>query len=305
MSNRRKRRFRLFQSDVREEVDAELQFHLEMHVRDLMAAGRSPAAAREEAERRFGELRRVREACIAIDHRRREREHRREVLGDMWQDLRFAFRSLRKSPGFTLMAVLCIGLGVGVTGTILSAVHAILIRPLPYERPDQLVAVYSRVTRGTERTGGVNISYPDYVSWRDQNRSLAQLGMWTWSALAFSGEREAERVEAATVTANLFPLLGVQPFFGRGFLPEEEHAGRQRVVLLGHALWQRRFGGDRSIVGRSVNVDGFPYLVIGVMPPGFAFPDRGQAWTPFVVEEGLQEGRGNRGYAGALGRLKP
>ncbi|HEV8149481.1 MAG TPA: ABC transporter permease [Gemmatimonadales bacterium] len=291
--------------DLRAEVDAELQFHLEMHIRDLIAAGRTPAAAREEAERRFGEQRAVRDACIAIDTRRRERQHRREVLHDMLQDLRFAFRTLRKSPAFTLVAVLCVGLGVGVTSTILSAVHAILIRPLPYPHPDELLAVYSRITRHGSSEGGINISYPDYVSWRDGNRSFFELGMWTWNALAFSGDQDPERVEAATVTANLFPLLGVRPHFGRLFLPEEEHRGHERVVLLSDGLWRRRFGGDSSIVGRQVSIDGVPYRVIGVMPPGFAFPDRGQAWVPFVVEEGLQEGRGNRGYAGALGRLRP
>jgi putative ABC transport system permease protein len=300
-----RRYLRFWQSDVREDVDAELQFHVEMHVRDLIGAGRSPALAREEAERRFGELRAVREACIAIDTRRRERVHRREVMGDMLQDLRFAFRTLRKSPGFTLMAVLCLGLGIGVASTILSAVHAILIRPLPYPRANELVAVYSRITRDNRSEGGINISYPDYVSWRDDNRTFARLGMWTWDALAFSGEGEPERVDAATVTANLFPLLGVSPVLGRSFLPEEEHAGRERVILLSYGLWRRRFGGDSTIVRRPITVNGYAYQVIGVMPRGFAFPDRGQAWVPFVVDEGLGEGRGNRGYAGALGRLKP
>jgi putative ABC transport system permease protein len=292
-------------SDLRADIDAELQFHLEMHVRDLIGAGHSPAAAREEAERRFGELRSVQAACLAIDQRRRQRKRRREVLHDMLQDLRFAFRTLRKSPGFALVAILCVGLGVGVTSTILSAVHAILIRPLPYPRAGELLAVYSRITRHGSSEGGINISYPDYVSWRDGNRSFSELGMWTWNALAFSGEQEPERVEAATVTANLFPLLGIRPHLGRLFLPEEEHRGRERVALLSDGLWRRRFGGDSSIVGRQVPIDGAPYRVIGVMPPGFAFPDRGQAWVPFVVEDGLQEGRGNRGYAGALGRLRP
>ena len=294
---------RLFwHSGLREEVDAELQFHLETHVRDLIAAGRSPAAAREEAERRFGEQRAVRDACIAIDTRRREREHRREVLGDMLQDLRFALRSLWKNPGFTALAVLCLGLGIGVTSTILSAVHAILIRPLPYQRAEELVAIYARMPAQDEH--GVNISYPDYVSWRDESKSFAALGMYTWQALAFSGGSEPERVDGAMVTPNLFSLLGVRPILGRLFLPEESGTAPHRVVLLSHGLWRRRFGGDSSVVGRTITVDGFPYQVVGVMPPGFAFPDRGQAWIPLTVEPvGL--GRGNRFYAGAIGRLKP
>ncbi len=290
--------------DLRKEVDEELRFHLEMHERDLLAAGRGPAVAREEAERRFGEIQRVREACIAIDTRRRDRVRRREVLGDMWQDLRFALRTLRKSPGFTLVAALCIGLGVGVTTTILSAVNAILIRPLPYPKAGELVAVYSRMTRGTERLGGVNISLEDYLSWRDDNRSFAQLGMYTWNALAFSGEGDPERVDAADVTSNLFPLLGVAPMLGRGFLPEEEHPGGNRVILIGYRLWKRRFGGDPSVVGRTIAVDGGPVQVIGVMPRGFGFPEHGEAWLPFHTAKGI-EPRGNRGYAGAIGRVRP
>jgi putative ABC transport system permease protein len=299
-----RRHLRFWQSDIREDVEAELRFHLEMHERDLLAAGKPPGSAREEAERRFGELQRVREACIAIDTRRRERVRRREVTKDMWQDLRFALRTLRKSPGFTLMAVLCVGLGVGVTSTIVSAVHGILIRPLPYPRADELVAVYARWDHGGERTGGINISYEDYVSWRNDNRSFAQLGMYTWNALTFTGDGEPERVDGAEVSANLFPLLGISPFLGRAFLPEEEHRGRDRVVMLGYGLWQRRFGGDRAVVGRTIAVNGEATRVIGIMPPGFAFPTHGQAWVPFTVE-GAMEGHGNRGYAGAIGRLRP
>ncbi|HEU5219415.1 MAG TPA: ABC transporter permease, partial [Gemmatimonadales bacterium] len=297
---RRLRRF--WQSDVREEVDAELQFHLEMHECDLLAAGRSPADAREEAERRFGGRKRVRDACIAIDTRRRARVHRRETLTDMWQDLRFAFRTLRKNPGFTLVAVLCVGLGIGVTTTILSAVNAILIRQLPYPNGRELAMVYSTLPKQGER--GVNISYPDYLNWRDENRTFAGLGIWTWEELAFSGGGEPERVEAASVSASVIPSLGTRPILGRTFLPDDEQVGRARVVLLGYGLWRRRFGGDSSVVGRSITVDGFPSQVIGVMPPGFAFPDRGQAWIPFVPES-WGHFRGNRGYAGALGRLKP
>jgi predicted permease len=301
-SGRWRRALRFWRPDVGQDVDEELRFHLEMHQRELAERGRSPGEARQEAERRFGELGRIREECVAIDNRQRQRAERRETMGDLWQDLRFAGRTLRKSPGFTLLAILCIGLGVGVTSTIVSAVHAILIRPLPYERPDQLVAVYARQRARDEH--GVNISYPDYVSWRDDSRSFAALGMWTWYALAFSGEGEPERVEGAAVTANLFPLLGVRPILGRHFLPGEEVRGQHRVVLLSHGLWLRRFGGDSGVVARTITVDGYPHVVVGVMPPDFAFPDRGEAWVPFAPDL-ARESRGNRGYAGALGRLRP
>ena len=297
-----RKQLRFWRSTVSEDVDDEIRFHFEMRVRDLIAAGRTEAAAREEALQRFGEFTAVRDACIAIDTRRRERVERREVLGNMKQDLRFAFRTLLKNPGFTVMAVLCIGLGVGVTSTILSAVNAILIRPLPYPEPEELVAVYSWAPATGER--GVNISHPDYLSWRDDNRTFAQLGMWTWDVLAFSGDGEPERLDGATVTANLFPLLGVQPALGRGFTPEDQQPNGARVILLSHALWRRRYGGQRDVVGSTITVDGFPTQVIGVMPAGFAFPDRGNAWTPLVVDQ-VGQSRANRFYAGAMGRLKP
>ncbi|HJR36708.1 MAG TPA: ABC transporter permease [Gemmatimonadales bacterium] len=297
-----RRALRFWRSDVRQDVDEELRFHLEMHQRELAERGHSPLAARQEAERRFGELGRIREECVAIDTRQRQRAERREIMGDLWQDVRFALRTLRKSPGFALAAILCIGLGIGVTTTIVSAVHAILIRPLPYENAGELVSVYVQDRAQDEHR--VNISYPDYVSWRDDSRSFAALGMWTWQALAFSGEGEPERLEGAMVTANLFPLLGVRPFLGRTFLAEEETVGRNRVVLLSHGLWRRRYGGDSSVVNRTITVDGTPYLVAGVMPPGFAFPERGEAWVPFAVDPARQS-RGNRMYAGALGRLRP
>jgi putative ABC transport system permease protein len=297
-----RKQLRFWRSNVREDVDDEIRFHFEMRVRDLVAAGWTEAAAREEAAQRFGELAAVRDACIAIDTRRRERVERREVMGNMKQDLRFAFRTLLKSPGFTLMAVLCIGLGVGVTSTILSAVNAILIRPLPYQNPEELVAVYAWAPATGERR--VNISHPDYLSWRDDNRTLAQLGMWTWDVLAFSGDGEPERLNGAMVTANLFPLLGVQPLIGRGFTPEEEQPNGPRVILLGHALWQRRYGGQRDLVGKTITVNGFPTQVIGVMPQGFAFPDRGNAWRPLVVDD-MGRVRGNRFFAGAIGRMRP
>ncbi|AHG93894.1 permease (plasmid) [Gemmatirosa kalamazoonensis] len=297
------RRLLFRRADLRREVDDELAFHLEMRVRDHEAEGLATPAARAAAEREFGDVRAIRAACLTIDERRRRRARRSEYMSDLWQDLRLAARALRASPVFALTAAACVALGVGVTTTIFSMVNAVILRPLPYRDADRLVAVYAQnVQRGYH---GTNISYPDYLSWRDDSRSLQSLGIWTWTSHALSGPGgDAERVEGAAVAANLFPLLGVAPQLGRGFLPEEEQAGRSRVVLLSDGLWRRRYDGDRSIVGKSITVDAQPYTVVGVMPPGFAFPDRGTMWVPFV-QEGWMQGRGNRGIAGAIGRLKP
>jgi predicted permease len=173
---------------------------------------------------------------------------------------------------------------------------------LPYPNAERLVAVYAEnPARGYH---GSNISWPDYRSWRDGTRTLSSLGIWTWTTATLSDETtEAERVAGAWVTANLFPTLGVRPFLGRGFTPEEETPGRDLVVLLSHRLWQRRFAGDSAIVGKRITIDGKRYMVVGVMPPGFNFPDRGDLWEPFATNPATEE-HGNREYAGAIGRLE-
>ena len=297
-----RRYLRFWRADLRADVDDELAFHLEMRRRDLEARGLADDAARAEAARRFGDVASVRERCLTIDERRFRRANRAEVMSHMWSDLRFAARGLRKAPGFAAMAIACIALGVGVTTTIFSAVNAILIRPLPYHDANRLLAVYSQnIPRGYHAT---NISYLDFVSYRDDNHTLSGLGIWTWVTKTIS-EGETERIPGASVSANLFPVLGIRPIIGRNFLPEEERKGRDDVVLLSYGLWRRRFGGDSSLVGKMISMDGRAHLVVGVMPPNFNFPDRGDFWMPFAYEGPAREGRGDRGYAGAIGRLKP
>jgi len=298
-----RRLLRLPRSDIRAAVEDEIDSHLALLTADLVARGLTPAEARREAEREFGAVMTIRDECIAIERRRRRRVNLSEALMSILQDIRYAARSLRANRGFAAAAILCTALGVGATATIFSAVYATLLRPLPFANADELVAVYSawpaqNVTRG-------NISYPDYVSWRDENTSLSGLGMYTWSSPSFTGRGAggAERLEGAEVTPNLFPLLGVRPMLGRPFLDSEAQRGSNHVVILGYGLWQRRFAGDRNIVGQTVTIDLEPYTVVGVMPRGFAFPEKGQAWTPFVPRR--DEQRGNRGYAGAIGRLRP
>ncbi len=298
-----RRLLRLPGSDVRAAVEDEIDAHLALLTADLVAQGVSPADARARAEREFGAVTTIRDECIAIERRRLRRLNLSEALMSIMQDVRYTARSLRANAAFAVAAILCTGLGVGATATIFSAVHATLIRPLPFDKPDQLVAVYAGIP--AKNVTGVNISYPDYTAWRDESRSFSALGIWTWSTPSFTGRGTggAERLEGAEVSANLFPLLGVRPILGRTFLESEAVQGNERVVILSYGLWQRRFSGDRDIVGRTVTIYLQPYTVVGVMPRGFAFPDNGQAWTPFVPDR--DERHGNRGYAGAIGRLKP
>ena len=298
-----RRLLRLPRSDIRAAVSDEIEAHLSLLTAEFIAHGIPPSEARARAEREFGAIADIRDECVAIERRRRRRVDFRERVLSLGQDVRYAFRSLRANGAFAATAILCTALGVGATATIFSAVHATLIRPLPFEDADRLVAVYAAIP--SKQVTGVNISYPDYISWRDESRSFAALAIWTWTSPSFtgSGVGGAERVEGAEVSANLFPLLGVRPTLGRSFLASEGRDGNDQVVILSYGLWQRRFGGDSAIIGRTVTVNLRPYTVVGVMPPGFAFPERGQAWTPFVPDR--NEERGNRGYAGAIGRLKP
>ena len=297
------RLLRLPRSDIRAAVNEEIEEHLALLTADLIAQGMSPTEARVRAEREFGAVADIRDECVAIERRRRQRIDFREGLTSLLQDVRYAARSLRSDTGYAVAALLCTALGVGATATIFSAVHATLIRPLPFDDPDQLVAVYGALPR--QQLTGSNVSYADYVSWRDESRTLAALGLWAWSSPSFTGNGAAgaERLDGARVTPNLFPLLGARPMLGRTFLASEAEEGNDRVVILGYGLWQRRFGGDSAIVGRTVMVNLRPHTVVGIMPRGFAFPERGHAWLPFVPYPG--EPRGNRVYAGTIGRLRP
>src|SRR5688572_10131545 len=270
-----------------------------MRVRDLERAGHEPGSARESAERSFGDVGAVRDACLTIDERRFRRASRREVFMSMLQDVRFSIRSLLRTPGFTTVAVLCLAIGIAATASIFTVVRSVLVRPLPYRDADRLVAIYVAKPEWQER--GMNISYHDYHVWRGSNRTFDDIGMWTWSTVTISSTDEAERVEAALVSASLFPVLGVSPMLGRTFLPEEEKPGT-RVILLGHGVWQRRFAGDPAIVGKTIRVNAVEHTVVGVMPPGFAFPEIGQVWRPLPTD--LQNHPGNRFYAGAIGRLR-
>ncbi|MFN2566547.1 MAG: ADOP family duplicated permease [Gemmatimonadaceae bacterium] len=295
---------RFWGTNVDADIDDEMRFHLETRVEELVERGLTSHAARAQALEEYGDVAMIRKQLREIDRRAHGRRESAERWDALVRDVRFAARTLRRSPAFAAMAIVCVALGVCVTTTIFSAVHGILIRPLPYERADELVSVYAQ-NPGREIRGS-NVSYPDYVSWRDANRTFAALALWTWSSHAFSGDGgEAERVEGASITANLLPILGVRPMLGRQFLPEEHQDGRDNVVLLGYGLWQRRFGGDRSVVGRTITVNGRPHTVVGVMPPRFNFPERGEAWVPFGAPAWATEQRSSRQYAGALGRLKP
>jgi len=303
MSERRLRYFEFWRRDPRRDIEDEIEFHLEARIADLIGKGVSPEEARRRAHADFGDARAVREETMAIDQRILRRRRHADWWLDVLRDGRVGLRSLWRTPTFAITAIVCAALGIGVTAAILSATYAILLRPLPYPAAEQLVAVYGEnPARGYH---GSNISWPDYASWRDDTRTFASIGIWTWTTTTLSDEvNEAERVYGALVSANLFPTLGVRPMLGRNFRPEEERKGGPLVAILSERLWRQRFGGDSTIIGKRITIDGRPHIVAGVMPPSFHFPDRGDIWLPFVVAPSEEE-RANREYAGAIGRLKP
>jgi putative ABC transport system permease protein len=202
----------------------------------------------------------------------------------IWQDLRFGARMLLKKPGFTLIAVITLALGIGANTAIFSVVNAVLLRPLPYLAPEQLVVVQGiDVARG----GDFAISMPDYRELEKRNRSFSHIAAYSTDNYNISGTEEPERVVGAVVTTDLFPLLGINPAQGRGFVSEEGVFGKHRAVVLSDALWRRRFGDRTNLSGQTIQLNGESFTVVGVMPNGFSFPDNNVLlWTPLALREG-------------------
>ena len=239
--------------EVKREIDEELRFHIEQRTAENMANGMTPEDASREARKRFGNLQSVREEC---------REKRGASFGEqVLQDMRFAFRQLVKNPGFTAVAVLTLALGIGANTAMFNFLNSLLLRPLPFPHPEQLV----RVFRNTPQYQGGGISPADFL---DLQREPSKVGRFAASersnATIDDYERQAPWVR---VTPNLFSVLGVLPELGRGFRPEEATEGNDRVVLISHSMWQDRFGGTGAVIGKTLRSSGVSYQIIGVMPP--------------------------------------
>ncbi|PWT89124.1 MAG: ABC transporter permease, partial [Acidobacteria bacterium] len=220
----------------------------------------------------------------------------------MLNDLRYAFRQLAKSPGFTAVAILILALGIGSTTAIFSVVNGVLLRPLPYPEAGRIIFF-----EGQNLGHGIsdsNISFLDFQDWTNQSQPFAKMALfWTGDAAIAAGSDEPERVPRAGVTTNFFDVLGVQPILGRKFLAKEDQPDVTSVAILSEGLWQRRFGSDRNIIGKTITINARPMSVVGVIPRGFEFPENTQIWTTSAVNV-AEEPRDNRSYF-ALGRLKP
>ncbi len=222
----------------------------------------------------------------------------------LWQDLRHGARMLLKNPGFTVIAVFTLALGIGANVAIFSVVNAVLIQPLPFAEPDRMVWVWGNIRNGGNRA---SVSPLDYLDYRAQNTTFEQFAT-TYSRLApfnLTGSGDPERLEGAVASGNFFQAMGVGAAMGRAFRLENEKTGQDQVVVLSQGLWRQRFGGDPSIIGKSLTLDGRKFEVIGVMPPEFDFPQGARLWTPmnFETADGMRQRMAH--FLRPIGRLKP
>ncbi len=224
-------------------------------------------------------------------------------MGTLLQDLRYGVRMLMKKPGFTLIAVLTLALGIGANTAIFSVVNSVLIQPLPYQAPDQLV----RLSGWSPQVPGMSISYPDLLDWRAQNKVFTSIAGTRFNSYNLTGVDEAERLQGRAISAEFFDVLGVKPAMGRSFLAEEDRPGANRVCLVSHGLWQRRFGSDEHFVGKTLTLNNQTYTVVGVLPASYRYGTPTDVFVPIGLEGAseMMNERGNHPGIYAVARLKP
>ncbi len=225
----------------------------------------------------------------------------------MINDIRHAVRGLLKRPGFTFVVVITLALGIGTNIAIFSVVNAVLLRPLPYPDPDQLVVISGRMEIRGSPLNKLPASPQEFVNYRDRNHSFSAIAAYSIVGRDLTGAGDAERIESAKVTGQFFSVLGIQPFRGRSFSSDEDQPGRDRVAIISYGLWQRRFAGNSNVVGQSLLLDGVSHTIAGVMPADFQFPNEAiQLWTPMAfTAEDLDPPKGGSHFLPVIARTKP
>ena len=258
-------------------LNKELQFHIDQQISENINNGMNAAEARVAALRTFGNPTLLRDSA-------------RETWTWSWterilRDLRYGIRTLTRSPGFALIAILVIALGIGATTSLFTIVRAVLLKPLPFRDPDKLYMMYEHFRSSTSGDGFNDVSPADYVDWKKQTHGFEDLAAWRDYGFNLTGEHTElpEVVEAGAGTSNLFRLLGVNLAHGRSFTENEDQPGAAHVVILTWSLFERRFAGDPSIIGKTVRLDSNPYTIIGVLPSWFTYPrSQVQLWVPYA-----------------------
>ena len=294
---------------MEDRLSAELRYHFDRLVADGVRAGLTEPEARRSARLEFGNLTQVSEDC---------REARGTLwLESAWADFRYALRTLRSARGFSFAAIATLALGIGANTAIFSVVYAVLLKPLPYSRPSELVAVDTYLREMRNRFPSLPVTAGAFTEFRRTSRELAEIAAVGPAGFTMTGDGEPERIFGARVSANLFSMLGVMPERGRPFLPEEDHPGRDHVVILSHDFWVRRFAGDPSAVGSSLILDGAKYQVVGIMPAGFLFPTGKELhplaplpayddlWKPIAFSDAEMRGQLEGWDYGVMARLAP
>jgi putative ABC transport system permease protein len=277
------------------ELDEDIQEHIARETQDNLDRGMSPEEARYAAMRKFGNVMQVKEEA-------------RDVWSLLWleqllEDMRFGLRLLRKNPGFTLVAILTLALGIGANAAVFSVVYAVLLRPLPYKDPASLLVLHET----TPKVGDVSVSFPNFIDWRAASRTFRQMAAVQAVDFNLAGVTQPENISGDAVSPNFLSMMGVRPFLGRDFDASEEKPGTAPVLLLSYSLWQSHLGGDPNAVGKTITLDGRSFTIVGVLPPNYRSLDTTDVMLPIGVwatdNSGAIKERGERGDMVVIGRL--
>lgn len=287
-----RRYLRFWGSNPPGDVDDELRFHLEMRVAEYIARGMLPDAARQRAAQRFGSVDRAREECAVIDEAHARSEGRAETMQGIRQDVAFSLRLLKRQALPSVVAALCLALGIGATTTMFSVGHTLLRRPLPFPKGDRVVTLASE--RKSSRTLVTIASYPDFVDWRARSRSFEEMAAIRQGSFSFVLSTPV-RGSGGEVSAHFFQTFGITPEAGRLFTDDDAQVGAPKVIVVSHSFAETRLGGAAQVVGKELVVGGEKRVVVGVIADAARYPSSGQAWAP-LQKDYARESRGNRSY---------
>ena len=297
-----RRYLRFWGSNPQADLIDEMEAHLVLRAEDLERSGLAPDEARAQARKEFGNLAKAERECRAIDREAGRRHRGWARLDRTTQDLRYAARLMSRSPGYAIVAVLTLAIGIGASTAIFSLVHGVLLQPLPYSQPEELVRIYEVSPRGDDH----NVVSPgNFLDWRTRARDYVVLGAHRWPyGVSLTSEGDPRQLMVTDVTPSIFSILGITPAAGRT-LTSEDAQGDRLVVVLSHRLWQQQFGSRADVIGHTLLLDDQGYRVVGVMPKGFDFPDGSvDAWRP-IAEGSLDPTQRRSHNLGVIGRLKP
>ncbi|HEY2393813.1 MAG TPA: ABC transporter permease, partial [Candidatus Angelobacter sp.] len=287
----------VFRTDkIDQDLEDEMRSHLEMRAEDNASAGMSLQKSRLDARRRFGNTALIQENARGT--------HTFVWLESVVQDMRYGLRTLRRSPVFTIVAIVTMVLSIGATTAIFTLVESILLRPLPYPQANQLVTIATFMPR---QNAEVTAS-PEFLAWRERSSTLDGAAAYDVENFNFSGAGEPDRLLGVYTTADFFSVLGIAPQLGRTFSSEEDRPGASHVVVLSHRLWQDRFGMAGDVVGKKIALEGEPYVIVGVMPENFRFPDATQQpdiMVPLALPHFTPSEKDPMAIVSVVGRMKP